>query len=157
VGVRPPTGGKRTIAFPKSGAVRIRFPTAAYTAGHVTERRSDILDWENKMISPSYNIDEFIERIKDMDWHDMVPEVCREGEQARRRSEKGKAAAEAVRQGSLKYAALLGGFAFFLQNSSKPAGLTDAEFQLFRPVCEKLVQKGQLKPEALELFDIDRS
>lgn len=104
------------------------------------------------MISPSYSINELLEQIKDMDWPAMRDAVSKEGREAERRSEKGIGADEAVRRGSREYARILRGLAFFLQGGGKPAGVSDSEFQLFRPVCERLVEKGQFKPETLELF-----
>jgi hypothetical protein len=52
-----------------------------------------------------------------------------------------------------KYRALLGGFLFLLTQGGKPGGVWDEDFQSFRPVIEKLVEKGQLKSNILSLFD----
>ena len=50
------------------------------------------------------------------------------------------------------YRALMSGFLHFMRFGMKPAGVEDADFQMFRPVCESLVARGELKPEVLELF-----
>jgi len=51
-----------------------------------------------------------------------------------------------------KYRELLGGFLFFLRYGTKPAGISDWDFQAFRPAIKKLVEKGQLKSAILSLF-----
>ncbi len=54
------------------------------------------------------------------------------------------------------YGTLLGGLIFFLRAGSKhgikPAGVSEAEFQSFKPVIEELVEKRELPPAALEAF-----
>jgi hypothetical protein len=40
-----------------------------------------------------------------------------------------------------------------MRNSTRPGGLKDEEFQLYRPVVEALVQKRQFKPTILTVFE----
>ena len=51
------------------------------------------------------------------------------------------------------YRKLLGGFLFFLRQGIKPDGISDSVFASFRPVIERLVEKGELRPEILSLFN----
>jgi hypothetical protein len=44
-------------------------------------------------------------------------------------------------------------FTFLLHNSIKPAGMKNADFVLTKPIMEALVQKGQVKPEVLAIYD----
>jgi hypothetical protein len=37
----------------------------------------------------------------------------------------------------------------------RPGTISDQDFLLFRPICEKLVAKGHLKPGALEVFGLE--
>jgi len=105
------------------------------------------------MISPSYNIKEFVEAIKDEDYVEVIRQANLEVGEPERRSFGVKGAIRARQQGSVEYAAVLKGFLFFMQYGVKPAGVTDSHFQLFHPVCENLVQKGQLKPGILNFFE----
>lgn len=51
-----------------------------------------------------------------------------------------------------EYSAFLKAFIFFMGQGIKPGGILDEDFFLFRPLCEKLVQKGQFKPSVLDFF-----
>ena len=53
---------------------------------------------------------------------------------------------------AIEYRELLGGFLFFLRYGIKPSGVSELDFQSFRPAIEKLVEKGQLKSTILSLF-----
>ena len=54
------------------------------------------------------------------------------------------------------YSTVLGALIFFLKAGSKhgikPAGITEAEFQSFKPVIEELVEKRELPPDVLGPF-----
>lgn len=58
-------------------------------------------------------------------------------------------------KGALKgYGNFLGAFLFFMRcRVIKPASISDEDFQLFRPVCENLVKKGQLPAEVMKCFE----
>jgi hypothetical protein len=49
----------------------------------------------------------------------------------------------------------MGGLLFFLRSGIKPLGVSDDDFQLFAPVCEALVGKGQLEPKIMDAFKKD--
>jgi hypothetical protein len=55
----------------------------------------------------------------------------------------------------IRYSDQLSGLLFWFHSAMKPAGLSEQEFQLIRSLCERLVQKGQLKKEALLAFKIE--
>jgi len=57
------------------------------------------------------------------------------------------------RDQAVKHRELLGGFLFFLRYGRKPAGISDWDFQSFRPAIDKLAEKGQLKSTILSLFE----
>jgi hypothetical protein len=54
-------------------------------------------------------------------------------------------------------AAKIRGFRFWTATSGKPDGLDSAEFALIEPLCRKLVETKQLKPEALNVFKRERT
>ena len=56
-----------------------------------------------------------------------------------------------------EYSKFLKGFIFFIEqgykSGIKPRGISDSDFQLFRPVCENLLKKGQFSSQAMTLFE----
>lgn len=101
-----------------------------------------------------YDIEDFIEQVKDKDYHEILRLAAEEGSRVQRASYKVRGATEARRQGSPQYARLLGGLVFFLKSGVKPSGIDDWDFQRFRPIAENLVRKDQFKPEVLCLFKL---
>jgi hypothetical protein len=61
-------------------------------------------------------------------------------------------AGDPEREEKLKYYRLAVGFLTFMRYGMKPAGVSDEDFQLLRPVCAALVEKGALLPDVLEMF-----
>ncbi|NQV83264.1 MAG: hypothetical protein HQ494_05535 [Rhodospirillales bacterium] len=53
---------------------------------------------------------------------------------------------------SLEYAERVKQFLVFLQYCVKPNGVTDEDWQAYRPICQVLVDRQQMKNEALDLF-----
>jgi hypothetical protein len=94
----------------------------------------------------------FLNRIKDLDWHQMIDITSKEVGHVESISYNIKGAVKNREQGSVGYIDFLKGFLFWLSNGIKPAGLSNDEFRTFRPICEKLIEKKQLKPEALSVF-----
>jgi hypothetical protein len=107
---------------------------------------------EGLMISPSYNFREFIENVQERDYLDIISLAEKEAYDAEAASSGIKGSIEARKRGSPKYAALLKKFLFFLKYRREPAGIYEWDFMLFRPVCEKLIEKGQLEQKIIELF-----
>ena len=52
-----------------------------------------------------------------------------------------------------EYDKFVGAFLFFMRDGVRPDNISDWDFQLFRPVCQKLVEKGQFRAEVMKLFD----
>lgn len=96
---------------------------------------------------------QFIEAIKDKDY----PEIIRLTQQEKREVENlpwsGKGVDKSKKESIKNYTMFLAGVLFFLQTRVRPLSLSDSDFQLLRPVCERLVQKGQFKPEVMTLFE----
>lgn len=97
---------------------------------------------------------QFIEAIKDKDY----PEIIRLTQQELREVENlpwsGKGVDKAKRESITDYIGFLGGFLSFMKGSGiKPTSISNSGFEgLLRPVCERLVQKGQFKPEVMNFF-----
>lgn len=103
------------------------------------------------MISPSFNIKEFLDAMVGRGFVEIFNAADQECGTAEHlsRGKKGKAAKE---MGSMSYAASLKALLFFLRFGRRPASISDKEFALYRPVCEELIRKGELLPSVLELF-----
>ena len=101
---------------------------------------------------PPYDINKFIERIKDKDYLDILNDAQREVYMAESGTSGVKGAVKKREAGALEYAADLKGLIFFLGSGIKPHGVSDRVFFSFEPICKNLVDKKRLKPEVLELF-----
>lgn len=51
------------------------------------------------------------------------------------------------------YKKRVGEFAFFMRYGIKPGDINEEDFKLFRPICEILVERGDLKPDVLKHFE----
>ena len=103
-----------------------------------------------------YDFRAFLGSISDLSYPEMILEAEREGTAVERALSPGrgiKGIDKQYKYKAMKYSELLGGFLFFLKSGIKPAGISDWDFQSFRPVIEKLVEKGQLKSTILSLFE----
>ena len=102
-----------------------------------------------------YNFQTFLNSISDLDYPEIIMEAEREAMAVERGLSPGKGIKGIDKQyqyKAIKFRELLGAFLFFLRYGKKPAGVSDWDFQSFRPVIEKLVEKGQRKSTILSLF-----
>lgn len=102
-----------------------------------------------------YNFPAYLNSISNLDYFEMIREASREAtfvESALSPGRGRKGIDKQHEDEAIKYRSLLGAFVFFLRYGIKPTGITDEDFQSFRPVIEKLVGKGQLKSTILSLF-----
>jgi hypothetical protein len=115
------------------------------------------------MISPSLNKSEFIKAVQDKERQEIIRIATEEVMAVERlplgrKPKVGDRPMEAQAWENRKWAIgeynkFVRAFLFFMRNPViRPAGIDDWDFQLFRPVCEKLVQKKQLSPQVLDLF-----
>jgi hypothetical protein len=103
-----------------------------------------------------YDINKFIERIKDMDYVQILTEAQQEVYRAESGTSGVKGAVKKRESGALGYAADIKGLIFFLSSGIKPFGVSDYIFYSFKPIIQNLVNKKQFKPEALEVFKNDK-
>jgi len=101
-----------------------------------------------------YDYFETINRIEDMDWHEMMPIIQDEIRTAERNAFSGKPGCVRHREmGAPQYASKLKALAFFLGQGALPTGASGKEIAIYKRFAQKLVQKEQFKPESLALFD----
>lgn len=98
-----------------------------------------------------YKFSDFVAQVEDMEYPEMLQATQREGEESIR-----KYARENPKKprsiGLGPYTNALSGMAFWLQYGCVPPSMFSHQFALLRPVCEKLVAKGYMKPVALNAF-----
>ena len=115
------------------------------------------------MISPSLNRGEFIKAVQDKEYPEIIRMATEEVMAVERlphgrKPKVGDRPMEAQAWENRKWAIgeynrFVRAFLFFMRNPIiRPDGIDDSDFQLFRPVCENLVQKKQLSPEVMNLF-----
>lgn len=82
----------------------------------------------------------------------IIKKAEEEAYEADRKSYDIKGAVKNREMGSVRYSSQLGGLLFWLHYGTRPNGLSGGDFMSLRKICEKLVEKKQLKPEALNIF-----
>lgn len=100
-----------------------------------------------------YSLRDFLEQIQDLDWHEIITAANAKCASLERSSYGVKGAIKKRESGSIDLAEKIKGLLFWLQNGIKPVGLTESEFQMLRSICIKLIEKKQLRREALNIFN----
>lgn len=100
-----------------------------------------------------YSFDNFLERMSREDYPDILRIAQNEGANLEKYSSNVKGCVERRKRGSLGLSEKIGGFLFFIRNGIKPSGVSDEEFNKYKIVVQALVDKKQMKPEALKIFD----
>ena len=99
-----------------------------------------------------YNFEKFIERIKDKDYLEILRLALQEVNYIEPRLYRVRGAPERRKRGGGEYVKRLKEFIFFMRFFIKPSGINDRVFQLYRPICENLVKKNQIKSKILDFF-----
>jgi hypothetical protein len=100
-----------------------------------------------------YSFDSFLERMSRENYLDIIKKAASEGEQLERSSSNTKGCVARRERGSLELSRKIGGFLFYMRNGIRPSGVSDDEFAKYRTVVQALVDKNQMNPEALRIFD----
>ncbi|MFW6041252.1 MAG: hypothetical protein ACOC85_05395 [Thermoplasmatota archaeon] len=98
------------------------------------------------MFSKNCDLDEFIDSVKDK--NKFIVQSCIDEE-----VEELKIKCVSDKNKEREYFKKLKSLQFFLKNEIKPPGLDFEVFKKFKPLCENLVEKGQMSGEVLQLFD----
>ena len=102
------------------------------------------------MLTSRWDFKAFLSRMENLDHHYIVEEAMSECWFAQNAST-GRGGRKNRESGCLEYAAKVRAFLQFMQHRERSGGSV-TEFPLYRPVVAALVQRGQLKPEVLDLF-----
>jgi hypothetical protein len=104
------------------------------------------------MDEKQYNFTDFIDKVKDMDYHDIMEYGEREIVGMESMSYSNPGGEKDRDEESFKYTEQVKAFLLFMGQGIKPVGVSGYDFRLYRIVVEYLVAKGQMKPEAIEIF-----
>jgi hypothetical protein len=99
-----------------------------------------------------YNFLDFIERVKDMDYKDIMNYGDREIARMERISYLNPGDENNINTENKKYSDQIKAFLLFMSQGIKPVGVSLYDFRLYRIVVEYLVAKEQMKPETIEIF-----
>jgi len=99
-----------------------------------------------------YNFVDFIERVKDMDYQDIMNYGDREVARMKGISNVNPGAENNINMEITKYSEQIKAFLLFMSQGIKPMGVSAYDFRLYRIVVEYLVAKEQMKPETIEIF-----
>jgi len=98
------------------------------------------------------NFVDFIEKVKDMDYRDIIDYGIGEISRIESISNLNIGNEKDSNTESKKYSEQIKAFLLFISKGTKPPGVSAYDFRLYRIVVEYLVAKEQMKPEAIEIF-----
>jgi hypothetical protein len=107
------------------------------------------------MISNNFSFQDFLSAIANKDYLELVLAASNEAAEAEKCSSSsyGKGVAKNRERGSVYYCKRVSEFTFFMRYAIKPGGVDPLDFELYRPICENLVRKGQLPSSILSNFE----
>jgi hypothetical protein len=99
----------------------------------------------------NFDVADFLKKIENISWIEMI--------KAAESELKSLPSFDAIdfkgsRYALSEYDNFLGAFIFLLRNSVKPATIRESDFELTKPVIQKLVDKGNLKAEVLNIYNL---
>ena len=103
-------------------------------------------------LTKQYDFDAFLDRIMNLQWHEILQAAEQECSAAESVSYGRKGAVAARAAGSTRYAEQLKELLFWLRYGQKPSGIGDAAWRRFRLIAVHLVEIGNLKPEVLQAW-----
>ena len=99
-----------------------------------------------------YDLDELLTRMVGKDYLDILREAEQEANAVERGLHGLRGAPKRREQGGGVYLNKIGQFLFFMRHGIKPLGVYEEDFQRYMPIIQSLVDRGQMKPEALDIF-----
>jgi hypothetical protein len=99
-----------------------------------------------------YDQGDFIQRAIGRGYDEIIVMAHREATDAERSTAGVKGAVRKRQAGALEYAAFLKGVIFFLQQATKPGGLSQQQFMTIKPLVEDLVRRGIFNQKILDAF-----
>lgn len=106
------------------------------------------------MISDEYNFEKFLDAMLDKNALEIQIDASEEAEVAERLSSSSTRGIDKPTKMRIGYyKKRVGEFAFFMRCGIKPGSVDEEDFKLYRPICENLIKRDDLKPSVLDLFE----
>lgn len=102
--------------------------------------------------NPRYDFDAFVQRVKALDYAEMIMKASAACAAAENSSYDRPGAVAAREGGSIMFANRLKELLFFLNHGALPTQATFNDTGLYREIAESFVAKGQWNKEVLDLF-----
>jgi hypothetical protein len=99
------------------------------------------------------DFDNFIDRMSRLSYEEILREADRAAGATERSVKRIRTVVERRQSGGRKYVERIGAFLYFMRFQSRPSGASDSDFLKYRRVIEALVNRGEMEPEALRVFD----
>ena len=107
------------------------------------------------MNSPEFDFDQFVAEVKDLNLGEINDRLGGEIRQTERLTGAHvQGAPERRKSGAPEYLNLLKGLHYALSTNQRPSSVQPWDLLRMRPIWDSLVRRGQLRREALTLFDI---
>lgn len=99
------------------------------------------------------NFDNFIDRMARLGYEEILREADREAGSAERSTRRIRSVVKRKQSGGREYVERIGSFLYFMRFGARPSGARDSDFLKYRRVVEALVERGEMEPAALRLFE----
>jgi hypothetical protein len=103
-------------------------------------------------IPEEYSVDAFLKRAEGMSWADLVAESHRLFRSLQNLRLTPRHHLYPYKSRIDYYIEFLGEFCFLISQLHRPAGMSEEQFKLTRPVLESLVEKNQLEQTVLNIY-----
>ena len=100
----------------------------------------------------TYSIERFLKEAQNKSWLDLVIYAEEENRRLKQLNITPKHVLFSQKDRVEYYRRFVGEFCFLIGQCIRPAGMPDDQFKRTRPLIEALVDSGQLKPEALAMY-----
>jgi len=101
-----------------------------------------------------YGFADFLKKVEDLDHVEVLRVANDRCIQVENFSFGRKGAVDRRESGSLEFINKLKGLLSWLHHGRRPNGISEYDFQLIKPLAERLVEKGQLNLLALDEFEV---
>lgn len=104
------------------------------------------------MINSPYDFHAFLQRMTKLSHIEILQEADKECALVERTLFSVKGAPKRRDQGGDAYCSQIKEFLFFMRSGKRPGSVSTTNFQVYKPVVQSLISKGELAVETLNLF-----
>jgi len=112
----------------------------------LTAAWTKIIPGKESLMSQKYDFKSFIDSIEDMSYLEIIAATDKHIEMLERLPKK-------ERNIAYGYSRRVGRFLFFMRQGMRPTGVTQYELSLYKQVCERLIEKGEMNKGILSTLE----